>query len=162
LAPQRVESLILLDPAMELPPRLADALAHEALRVPTFDTPEDAAAERTRTWPPQAHGLVDEELEAHLVRGDDDRWRWRFSAPACVTAYSELARPAVTPPAGMPTLLVVATRSRAVSPTYVDACRSALGDLLTVARLDCGHQVYLEQASELGELIGQFLSGVPC
>jgi lipase len=158
-APPRIDRLILLDPAMGIPSPVADQLAHEALRVPEFDSPQEAGRARARSWPAQARRLVDDEVDAHLVRGDDNRWRWRYSAPARVTAHSELARPAVTPPPGVPTLLVVARRSRAISPEYLDACRSALGDLLTVEQVDCGHQVHLERPEQTGQIVRQFLGG---
>ncbi|MFC4104702.1 alpha/beta fold hydrolase [Micromonospora zhanjiangensis] len=93
-APRRIDRLVLLDPAMGIPSRVAGQLAHDALTVPEFDDPTQAGLERTRSWPVQARRLIGDEVDAHLARGDDGRWRWRYRAPACVTAYSELARSA--------------------------------------------------------------------
>ena len=45
-----------------------------------------------------------------------------------------------------------------VSPAYVDACLVGSGDLLTVATIDCGHQVYLEAEAETGRLVRQHLA----
>lgn len=157
-APERVDRLILLDPGIELPPRRAEARAQEALHAPTFDNPHEAARQRAGFWPPEAHELVSEEVDNHLARGEDGRWRWRYSIPVAVTAYSELARPAVTPPPQIPTLLVVARRYQAVSADYPDACRAALGDRFSVVELDCGHHVHLERADEVGRLIRDFLA----
>jgi lipase len=158
LAPERVERLILLDPGMGLPAHVAEKQAHAELNAASFAHPDEAAAERTRLWPPEAHHLVGEEVAGHLAQGPDGRWRWRYSVPAAVTAFSELARPAPVPPDHMATLLAVARRSPAVEPAYLEACRQALADRLTVAEFDSGHQIHLERAGETGALIRDFLS----
>ncbi|GAB3835375.1 alpha/beta fold hydrolase [Dactylosporangium cerinum] len=157
LAPERVDRLVLLDPGMALPGPLAERRARDALYVPTFDNPEEAVAERARFWPREAHRLVREEVANHLGCGSDRRWRWRYSVPAAVTAYSELARPAVTPPAHIPTLLAVAGRHDAANPSYPDACRRVL-NRFAVVELDCGHHIHLERPVEAGRLIRDFLA----
>jgi lipase len=158
LAPERTDRLILLDPGMGLPAPVAEKQAHAELNAPSFAHPDEAAAQRSRFWPAQAHPLVGDEVANHLAQGPDGRWRWRYSVPAAVTAFSELARAAPVPPAHLPTLLAVARRSPAVEPAYLDACRQALADRLTVAEVDCGHQIHLERPGETGTLTRDFLS----
>jgi lipase len=153
LAPDRVDRLILLDPGLALPPALAEERATAVLDPPTFDTPEQAAGERARYWPPEAAHLVDDEVRDHLTRHDDGRWRWRYSLPMVAAGYSELARPAVTPPAGTNTTLVVALRSKAVPPGYADMCRDELKSDFRLVELDCGHQIHLERPAETAALI---------
>ena len=100
--------------------------------------------------------LVEAELDAHLVP-DGDRWRYRYCRSAAVAAWSEMARPAVTPPPGTPTLLVPATRADFVSDAWVADCRAALGDDLVVAPVDSGHMVFLERTAEVATAIRGFL-----
>src|SRR5205807_7128691 len=111
LVPARVRRLVLLDPAMTLPPHVARDRAVDSLTVPTFDDPGHAVVARREYWPPEAHHLAEREVAENLVRADGDRWRWRYNAATVVTAFSELARPAVCPPPGTRTLLVGARRS---------------------------------------------------
>lgn len=152
-APHRVRRLVLLDPAIGLVPGVAGARAAAELHAPAFDDPEQAARARSRAWPgvsdPQ---VLAAELAAHLVEGDDGRWRWRYVPAAVVTAFSEMARPAVLPPTGVPVLLVRATRVQVVRPELVDAYRAAAVDL-TVADLDCYHEVPLERPVEVAQLV---------
>src|SRR5262249_34954784 len=157
-APGRVARLILLDPGVGLPLEVAEQRARDALRAPEFDNPTQAAEERARFWPAEAHRLVDDEVRSHLAEGDAGRRRWRYSVPVAVATYSELARPFVVPPPDTPTLLVIAGRSRAVSPAFVDACQSQLGASFSVAEIDCGHQVHLERPAETGRLVREFLA----
>ncbi|MCO8269617.1 alpha/beta hydrolase [Actinoplanes sp. TRM 88003] len=153
LAPGRVERLVLLDPGIGLPPAVAEQRADGVLDPPTFDTPEQASEQTARHWPPEASGLVDAEIRDHLVQQIDGRWRFRFSVPMVAATYSELARPAVTPPAGTDTTLVVALRSKAVPPGYAGMCRDALNKDFRLVELDSGHQVHLERPAEVAALI---------
>ncbi|MCP2321677.1 lipase [Hamadaea flava] len=77
--------------------------------------------------------------------------------PATVTLWSELARPAVTPPQGVPTLLVLAMRDRDAEFEYVAGWRAECGSL-TVAHLDCGHAIPEERPDETADLIRAFLA----
>jgi lipase len=158
LAPARVRRLVLLDPAVTLPPAVARAQALSALEVPTFDDPAHAIAARRLYWPPAAHDLAEREVTEHLVLTEGERWRWRYNPAVVVTAFSELARPAVSPPPGTPTLLVRATRSRLLPQPYLSEWRAALGADLSMVELDCGHQVHLELPERTGALVRAFLS----
>ena len=69
--------------------------------------------------------------------------------------WSELTRPAVTPRAGTPTVVVGATR---VDPPYVTdeviaSLHAALGVNLTVLHWDCEHMVPSARPAETAEVI---------
>ncbi|MGW0996395.1 alpha/beta fold hydrolase [Streptomyces sp. NPDC002523] len=157
-APERVGRIVLLDPSVSLPAGRMHDQARRTLSSGFFADPEQARAERRSAWPAASAAAVEEEVAEHLVRRGDGRWQWRFEPAAVVTACSEMAGPAVTPPATVPTLLVIAGRSGFVSAEYVRACRATLGERLTVAELDAGHMLYLERPEETGELIRRFLT----
>lgn len=159
VAPERVGRMILLDPSVGLPARQMHDQARRTLSPGFFTGPEQACAERRSAWPAASAAAVEEEVAEHLVQRGDGRWQWRFEPAAVVTACSEMAGPAVTPPAAVPTLLVIARRSGFVSPEYLRACRAVLGERLTVAELDAGHMLYLERPEETGEQIRRFLRG---
>jgi lipase len=156
--PHRVSRLVLLDPGIGLPQEVARQRADEALRAPVFDDPRQAVQERTGHWPPHIHHLIPAEVDDHLERGGDGRWRWRYSPAMAAASYAELARPALTPPPGTATLLVMAARSKAVDPDYVAACRESLGTDLSVVELDCGPQLPLERPAWTGALVRDFLA----
>ncbi|WP_225830515.1 alpha/beta fold hydrolase [Streptomyces sp. NK08204] len=157
-APERVGRIVLLDPSVGLPAAQMHEQARRTLSPGFFADPEQARAERRSAWPAVSAATVEEEVAEHLVQRDDGTWQWRFEPAAVVTACSEMAGAAVTPPAAVPTLLVVARRSGFVRPEYVRACRATLGERLTVAELDAGHMLYLERPEETGELIRRFLA----
>ncbi|NUR69411.1 MAG: alpha/beta fold hydrolase [Hamadaea sp.] len=79
------------------------------------------------------------------------------TSPVTATLWSESARPAVVPPSGVPTLLVLAMRGRNEEFEYVAEWRAAGGDL-TVKHLDCGHAIPRERPAETADLIREFLS----
>jgi lipase len=155
-ARQRIQRLALLDPAIGLDPQDMLTRAEEDRAGETFPDLEAARADRAANWEGVPDALVDRELEEHLVR-DGDRWRYRYCPSALVVAWSEMARPAVTPPAGLPTLLLPAKRADYVDPAWVRACEEALGGALTVVEVDAGHSLHLEKTAEVAALLGSFL-----
>lgn len=158
-APERVRRLVLLDPVTGLDPARARQRAHEACTQPSFATPADARAARVKSWPEAYPGAQDDEVADHLDQDEDGLWRWRFEPAAVVTAFSEMARPPVPPPPGVPTHLVIATRAAMVRPAFVTACREALGDDLTITEIDAGHMLYLDRFDKTGSLIRDWLDG---
>jgi len=155
-APDRVRRMVLLDPSMGVPPAIALNNALRELDVPSFADPDEAARERAAYWPAAASHLVPDEVREHLARGEDGRWRWRYNVAMAIATFSELARPDVAPPPGVPTLVVRATQG-AIPPEQVAVWQSAPGVELSVTELHCGHQVYLEQPAETAAMIGSFL-----
>jgi lipase len=103
---------VLLDPAMHVDPAVATERA-EGLRTDlSFGSPDEAIDARlgdgTLFTTPRA--TLEEEAAAHLEQGEDGRFRWRFSPPSVIAAWSEMASPAPPwPPC--PTLVVIGARS---------------------------------------------------
>jgi lipase len=156
-APERVERLVLLDPAIGLDPQDMLETAEASRADESYPDVATARADRAQRWEGIADELVDAEIADHLVP-DGDRWRYRYCGAAAVVAWSEMARPALTPPAGTPTLLLPAAKAEFVDPAWVDACRAELGDALRVAEIDAGHMVYLERTAEVADHMRRFLA----
>jgi lipase len=156
-ARERVTRLVLIDPALGLDPQDMLETAQEVCAGESYPDRESARAERATRWEGIDDALVDAEIDEYLVQ-DGDRWRYRYSTPAVVTAWSEMARPAVVPPADLPTLLLPATKVDYVDPAWVERVRAELGPLLTVREIDTGHMVQLERPAEVAEEIRRFLA----
>ncbi|WP_224390383.1 alpha/beta hydrolase [Pseudonocardia sp. ICBG1293] len=155
-APERVDRLALLDPALGLDPQDMLAAAEDVRGEVAFATRDAARAAKAGTWADVPGALVDAEVDEHLEQRAG-AWRWRLSQACLVAAWAEMARPAVVPPAGLPTLVVPAVRADFVSEDWLDDCRATLGADLTVAPVDAGHMVYLERPDEVAALLGDFL-----
>jgi lipase len=156
-APERVERLILVDPALGLDPQDMLEAADETCPGEFYPDLAAARAERARRWEGIPDALVDAEIEHHLFE-EGGRWRYRYSTPAVVAAWSEVSRPAITPPSDMPTLLLPAAKADYVDPAWVERLRAELGERLTVQEMDTAHMVYLEQPAETAAAIRAFLA----
>jgi lipase len=154
VAPDRVDGLVLLDPAIGLDPQDMLETAEDTRADESYPDLAAARADRAQRWEGIADELVDAELAEHLI-SDGDRLRYRYCRAAVVTAWSEMARPAVVPPGR--TLVVPAAKADFVHPDWLDACRAELGDALTVAEVDAGHMVFLERTAEVAGHIRGFL-----
>jgi lipase len=156
-APQRVERLVLLDPALGLDPEDMLEAAENSRPDESYPDRATARADRVERWGPNVpDAQVDAELDAHLYE-EDGRLRYRYCRSAVVTAWSEMARPALVPPPGIPTLVVPAKQADYVSADWLDRCRAAIGDALTVVEVDAGHMVYLERTADVAAAVGPFL-----
>ncbi|BBG01344.1 MULTISPECIES: alpha/beta fold hydrolase [Pseudonocardia] len=155
-APDRISRLALLDPAIGLDPAAMLERAEEYRADESWSSRDAARADRIATWPEVPGEFVDDELAEHLEERDGVL-RWRYSRASLVAAWSEMARPAVVPPAGLPTLVVPATGADFVREEWLAACRAELGDDLTVRPFDCGHMVYLERPDETAAELLAFL-----
>lgn len=156
-ASRRVRRLVLLDPAIGLDPPYAAAEACSYLAQPSFADLAEARADRAARWPDAPDEAVDDEVAEHLEPGADGRLRWRFEPAAVVTAYSEMARPHLTPPPGLPTHLVIAAKADLVRPEFVADCRAALGPALAITEIDAGHMLYTDRLEETGTLLAAWL-----
>lgn len=156
-ARKRVSRLALLDPAVGQDPATALTNAEDYREQPIFRNPAAALATKAADWDGIPLEAAKEEVDEHLVQIGPDAWTWRYCPSAAVVAWSEMARPAVTPPVGMPTLVVAAQRADFVKPAWLAACRATLREKLIVAELDSDHLVDLERTREVAKLVSNFL-----
>ena len=154
--PELVDSLLLLDPAIGLDGAWMAEIAAAMLASPDYPDPAQARAEKADgAWADVAPEILDTELDQHLVALPGGRYGWRISVPAVMSYWSELARPLVLPPAGMPTTVVRATHT---SPPYVGEAllaglRERLGDDFTLLDLPCRHMVDQARPDEVADLV---------
>ncbi len=153
-APERVSVVVLLDPAVELAPSHAAAEAEAARRDEGWATVEEARAARLALRPPHARDTVEEDLATFLDEGADGRVRFRFSRPAAIAAWGEMARPAPSL-AGYPgpVTLVEAGRAQIVGDPLRAALRRDLGGRLGETTLDAGHMLFWDAPAEVGALV---------
>lgn len=155
-ARKRVSRLALLDPAIGQDPATSLTNAEDYREQPQYANPAAALAEKAADWGGIPLEAVQEEVEEHLIQIGPDSWTWRYCPSAAVTAWSEMARPAVTPPVGMHTLVVAAQRADFVKPAWLAACRATLREKLIVAEVDSDHLVDLERTREVAKLVSNF------
>ena len=98
------------------------------------------------------------ELDEHLIDLPGGRCGWRISIPAMMSYWSELARPIIVPPNGIPTTLVRATRT---DPPYVTdellRRRSAREPTSRWWTSDCDHMVAQARPAETAAVIRKHL-----
>jgi lipase len=159
-APEVVERLVLLDPAIAIPGQVALRAAEDARRDRSYASFEEAIERRfdesrlTRASPE----LVGGELAAHLFEDADGRWRYRYLQSAVIAAYGEMSRE--PPPFELvraPTLLVLGEESYLPYDHLLDAHTAALGDELEVVRVPGGHTVLWDAPAETGAAVEAFL-----
>ena len=156
--PGLVQRLVLLDPALAVPPALALEYAERDRVELTFASVEDAidaemdAGVLFRT----PRERVEEEMADDLVSRPDGRLEHHWLRSAVVAAWSEMAREP-PPVADLPTLIVLGERS--YIPVDVDRYRAVLGDRLTVTTVPGGHSVMWEALEETAAAVRGFLSG---
>lgn len=160
LTPERVDGLVLLDPALHLPPHVALFAAESSRSERAYATIEEAIerryAESLLERAPQA--LLEEELPAHLVRGEDRRWRYRYAQAAVVAAHGELAtEPPPFSAVAVPTLVVLGADSYLPYDAFLEGHRAALGDRLRVTIVPGGHTVLWDAFDETAAAVRGFL-----
>lgn len=159
--PGSIEALVLLDPAILLPPHVALWAAENGRRERVYESFESAIDRRYEESQLHAapRNLVEAELRPHMTE-DEDGWRYRYTQASVVTAYSEMA---TTPPrfsdVRIPTLLVLGAESYLPYDHVLDAHREALGDLLEVVAVPGGHSVLWDALDETAAAIASFLGG---
>ncbi len=154
VAPERVASLVLLDPAGALGAARVLEAAESTRTDDGWASRDEARALRLSLRPAHSRDTVDEDLDTFLEEGPDGRWRLRFSRPAAITAWSEMARAAPSL-AGYPGRVVLATALQ--DPYVTDAFRAALvrdlGDRLEQVGIDAGHALFWDAPAEVAGLV---------
>jgi len=160
-APERVERLVLLDPAIRISPHVGIVAAENARRdrsYVSFDEGIDRRYEESvLTTAPRE--LVEDELRQHLLPDEEGRWRYRYCQSTVVAAYGEMTR---EPPSfervRIPTLLVLGETSYLPYDDLLGAHVAALGDLLEVARIAAGHTVLWDALDDTAAAVERFLT----
>jgi lipase len=158
--PAAVERLVLLDPAILLPPEVALFAAESARAERSYASFSEAIDQRyvESALDGAPRELLEEELATHLAVGSDGLWRYRYCQAAVVASYGEMAS---TPPPfsslRVPTLLVLGSSSYLSYEHLLDDHRDALGELLTVVEVQGGHTVLWDALDETAGAIAAFL-----
>jgi lipase len=156
-APERVERAVLLDPAVWVPPPTALERAEQEREERSFGSLEEAIRLRRETAQLAQPGMLEEEMDQHLSRDGDGRFRYRYSQSAVVAAFGEMAKP---PPlqglAETRTLIIRAPEAEICPDPIVDVCRSAIPGL-EVVDVPGGHIVMWDALDETAEAVARFL-----
>jgi lipase len=156
--PERVERLILLDPAIALPAEAMLAQAEEYRREEVFA--DAAAAVDDRLAQGTLFGTPRTTVEAfaaeHLVPAPGGGVRWNFVRSAAIVAWSEMAKPP-PPVAPVPTLLVSGARSWLDSAVLAARLRAELGDDFEHVVVPGGHSVLWDDPAATTEAVATFL-----
>jgi lipase len=154
--PERVARLVLLDPAVWVPPPIALERAERMREDESYASVEEAIDARLTAYPTAHRELVAAELPQHLDVGADGRWRARFARSAVVAAYGEMAKPPPLDRVAAPTLLVRAGDSEVVPDALVGIVLEAMPhcELITVPG---GHIVMWDAFEETAAAVLGFL-----
>jgi lipase len=160
--PALVERLVLVDPALLVPPHAA-LLAAENARAErayaSFDEGIERRFDESRLGPGATRDALERELAVHLVQSDDGRWRYRYCQAAVVTAYSEMSRrPPSFDTVTVPTLLLLGRDSYLPYDHLLEAHRAAAGDRLDVVTVNGGHTVLWDAFGETAAAVERFLA----
>lgn len=165
LAPERVASLSLVDPAIAIAPVAGLAGAKRWAAGRTWPSRAAFLAEKRAERPEHARGVADVEAEVHLAAvGADGTVTQRVAAVVAVAAYGEMTRPTVSL-AGYPgpVLLIDAAQFPLVHDGLRDALRADVDPhRLTERSVDAGHELlwdaFDETAGALALLLGPVAS----
>lgn len=156
-APERVERAVLLDPAVWVPPPTALERAEQEREDRSYASVDEAIGLRREGAALAAPGMLEEEMELHLVESEDGRFRYRYSQSAVVAAFGEMAKP---PPleglAAVPALIVRAPEAEICPDPIVEVCREAIPGI-EVVDVRGGHIVLWDAFEETAEAIARFL-----
>jgi lipase len=150
--PKRVRRAVLLDPAIQLLPHIAEVVAEQERSEPIYDSPEDYADRRADS---PSRELVIEDALLHCERLADGRLRRRTSQPAVISIYGELAS-APPPPDTLraPTLLIHAPSYGLVREEQL----AAYADRVETLAVPGKHMVMWDAFDEVADAVERFLS----
>jgi lipase len=160
--PQLVRRAALLDPAIQLLPHVALAVADLERREPVYASVEDYVEERLLAYPDSPRAAIQHEAAHHLETQSDGSLRRRTCQPAAISIYGELAT-APPPPSTLAaeTLLLHAPAYGLVWPEQIDAYRAVLGDRLRVVEVPGLHIVQWDAFDEVATAVEELLSSAP-
>ena len=136
----RIRRLVLLDPAIHIPPAAAADFADGVRNDVGFADLDAAVDARMSALAHAPRELVADDLADAFVTDGGGRLHYRLSRSAVVAAYGEMARPPSVPTDPRPTLLVRAADGL-VHDEHETMLRAALGEDLTVEDVPGSHSV---------------------
>lgn len=156
--PRLVRRVALLDPAIQLLPEVALAVADFERREPVYASVEEYVQERLLLYPDSPRAAIEHEAAQHLEPQADGSLRRRTCQAAAVSIYGELAS-APPPPSTLAaeTLLLYAPAYGLVRPEQVEAYRAALGDRLTIVEVPGMHMVQWDAFDEVAAAVEDLL-----
>jgi lipase len=157
--PQLVRRAVLLDPAIQLLPEVALAVADFERREPVYGSAEEYVEERLVLYPDSPRAAIEHEAAQHLEQQSDGSLRRRTCQGAAVSIYGELASPP-PPPSTLEaeTMLLYAPAYGLVSAEQVEMYRVALGDRLRIVEVLGMHMVQWDAFDEVAVAVEDFLS----
>lgn len=157
--PQVVRRAGLLDPAIQLLPHVALAVAELERREPVYGTVEDYVQERLLAYPASPRAAIEHEAAQHLELQRDGSFRRRTCQAAAVSIYGELASAPPSPSTlAAETLLLYAPDYGLVREEQIEAYRDALGDRLRIVEVPGMHIVQWDAFDEVAGAVEQLLS----
>ena len=157
-APGRVRRLVLLDPAVWVPPPRALEIAEEMRADESFASAEEAVELRVARAPLAPRWLIEEEVREQLELGADGRWRYRGSRVAVIAAYGEMAKRPPLERVTAPALIVRGEETEVLPPALVATTRELYAGELEVVDVPGGHIVTWDALEETGDAVERFLS----
>jgi lipase len=157
--PQLVLRAVLLDPAIQLLPEVALAVADFERREPVYGSAEEYVEERLVLYPDSPRAAIEHEAAQHLEQQSDGSLRRRTCQGAAVSIYGELASPP-PPPSTLQaeTMLLYAPAYGLVSAEQVEMYRVALGDRLRIVEVPGMHMVQWDAFDQVAAAVEDFLS----
>ena len=154
--PELVRRAALLDPAIQLLPEVALAVADFERRDPVYGSAEEYIQERQLLYPDSPRAAIEHEAEQHLELQRDGSVRRRTCQAAAVSIYGELATPPPSPSTlKAETLLLYAPAYGLVREDQIEVYRGALGDRLQVVEVPGLHIVQWDAFDEVAGAVEQ-------
>lgn len=158
-APERVRSLVLLDPAVAQTGSWSSEMAMSSIAASSgWESIDAATAARNSGLGDAINPAVIEDIGQHLVHGEDGRYRFRYHLPAVVTGWGEMSKPLPAEITPVPALLMVADRAQLVTARIEASLAELFAGQLTTEHLDCGHMLYWERFDDTADAIIRFWS----
>ena len=156
--PQLVQRAALLDPAIQLLPRVALDAANFERREPVYESMEEYIQERLLLYPDSPRAAMEHEAEQHLEQQRDGTLRRRTCQAAAVAIYGELASDPPAPSTlAAETLLLYAPAYGLVHAEHLETYRLALGDRLRVVEVPGTHMVQWDAFDEVASAVAHLL-----
>jgi lipase len=149
--PERIRRAVLLDPAIQVLPHIAEVVAERERAEPVYDSPDDYA-DRREDSPPREFVLLDAAQHCELL--PDGRLRRRTCQPAVSSIYLELAAPPPPPETlHAPTLMIHAPSYGLVREEQL-AAYAGRAETLAVPGM---HMVIWDAYDEVADAVERFL-----